>query len=145
MSRRTPTTTTPDQAEGWIRRLWRYMLRHRRSVFISLGAALAGSLCQVTVPLIARQIVDGVIVQKNSPLAPWLILLIALAAASFGFTYLRRYRGGRVALEALMADMARRMSSISRAPASAVWRASLAKTLAICAFSELRVVMLDIW
>ncbi|MCU1526238.1 MAG: transporter ATP-binding protein, partial [Frondihabitans sp.] len=88
--------TTP---EGWIRRLWRYMLRHRRSVIISLAAALLGSLCQVAVPLIARQIVDGVIIDKTSPLAPWLILLIALAAATFGFTYLRRYRGGRVALE----------------------------------------------
>jgi ATP-binding cassette subfamily B protein len=85
--------------EGWIRRLWRYMLRHRRSVIISLVAALLGSLCQVVVPLVARQIVDGVIVQKTSPLAPWLILLIVLAAATFGFTYLRRYRGGRVALE----------------------------------------------
>ncbi|GAA4265707.1 ABC transporter ATP-binding protein [Frondihabitans peucedani] len=85
--------------EGWIRRLWRYMLHHRTSVVISLAAALAGSLCQVFVPLIARQIVDGVIVEKSSPLAPWLILLIALAGATFGFTYLRRYRGGRVALE----------------------------------------------
>ncbi|HEY5230612.1 MAG TPA: ABC transporter ATP-binding protein, partial [Galbitalea sp.] len=84
---------------GWTRRLWQYMLRHRRSVFISLGAALAGSACQVVVPLIARQIVDGVIVAKTSPLLPWLALLVALAAATFGFTYLRRYRGGRVALE----------------------------------------------
>jgi ATP-binding cassette subfamily B protein len=87
------------RAEGWIRRLWRYMLRHRRSVVISLVAALLGSLCQVFVPLVARQIVDGVIVEKTSPLAPWLVLLLALAAATFGFTYLRRYRGGRVALE----------------------------------------------
>ncbi|RKR76689.1 ABC transporter ATP-binding protein [Frondihabitans australicus] len=99
VSRRARTTTTPDQAEGWIRRLWRYMLRHRRSVFISLGAALAGSLCQVAVPLVARQIVDGVIVEKTSPLMPWLVLLVALALATFCFTYLRRYRGGRVALE----------------------------------------------
>lgn len=90
---------TGTRPEGWIRRLWRYMLRHRRSLVISLVAALLGSLCQVLVPLIARQIVDSVIVAKTSPLAPWLILLIALAVATFGFTYLRRYRGGRVALE----------------------------------------------
>jgi ATP-binding cassette, subfamily B, bacterial len=86
-------------AEGWIRRLWRYMLRHRRSVIISLAAAMLGSLCQVVVPLVSRQIVDGVIIDKTSPLLPWLALLIALALATFGFTYLRRYRGGRVALE----------------------------------------------
>jgi ATP-binding cassette subfamily B protein len=84
---------------GWIRRLWQYMLRHRRSVVISLVAALLGSACQVVVPLVARQIVDGVIVAKTSPLLPWLALLIALAIATFGFTYLRRYRGGRVGLE----------------------------------------------
>src|SRR6202012_195951 len=87
------------QGPGWLRRLWRYMLKHRRSVLISLGAALVGSACQVVVPLIARQIVDGVIVAKTSPLLPWLGLLIALALATFGFAYLRRYRGGRVALE----------------------------------------------
>ncbi|BDZ51985.1 ABC transporter [Frondihabitans sucicola] len=91
--------TTAPTTEGWVRRLWRYMLRHRRSVVISLVAALFGSLCQVLVPLVARQIVDGVIVAKTSPLVPWLVLLIALAALTFGFTYLRRYRGGRVALE----------------------------------------------
>jgi ATP-binding cassette subfamily B protein len=84
---------------GWVRRLWRYMLRHRRSVVISLAAALLGSACQVIVPLVARQIVDNVIVAKSSPLLPWLILLVALAAATFGFAYLRRYRGGKVALE----------------------------------------------
>jgi ATP-binding cassette subfamily B protein len=93
------TTATDIASEGWIRRLWRYMLRHRRSVIISLVAALLGSLCQVAVPLVSRQIVDGVIIDRSSPLAPWLILLIALAVATFGFTYLRRYRGGRVALE----------------------------------------------
>jgi ATP-binding cassette subfamily B protein len=75
------------------------MLRHRRSVIISLSAALLGSACQVVVPLIARQIVDGVIVAHSSPLLPWLVLLVGLALATFGFTYLRRYRGGRVALE----------------------------------------------
>jgi ATP-binding cassette, subfamily B, bacterial len=93
------TAERPQRQAGWVRRLWIYMLRHRRSVFISLGAALLGSACQVVVPLIARQIVDGVIVAKTSPLLPWLVLLVLLALATFGFTYLRRYRGGRVALE----------------------------------------------
>jgi ATP-binding cassette subfamily B protein len=96
-----PDESLPEESlpDGWVRRLWRYMLRHRRSVIISLGAALLGSLCQVVVPLIARQIVDGVIIAGSSPLIPWLGLLIALSAATFGFAYLRRYRGGKVALE----------------------------------------------
>jgi ATP-binding cassette subfamily B protein len=75
------------------------MLRHRRSLIIALSAAVLGSACQTLTPLVARQIVDGVILSKSSPLWPWLLLLVGLAAAAFGFAYLRRYRGGRVALE----------------------------------------------
>ncbi|RFA21865.1 ABC transporter ATP-binding protein [Subtercola boreus] len=75
------------------------MLRHRRSLYLSLGAALLGSACQVVVPLVARQIVDNVILVPDAPLLPWLGLLIALAAVTFAFTYVRRYHGGQVALE----------------------------------------------
>ena len=75
------------------------MLRHRRDVILSVGAAVLGGVCQTAVPLVARQIVDGVILRRNSALWPWLLLLVGLAAASFAFAYVRRYRGGRVALE----------------------------------------------
>jgi ATP-binding cassette subfamily B protein len=74
------------------------MLRHRRDVLLSLGAAMLGSVAQTAVPLVARQIVDGVILAHTSPLWPWLVLLVSLAAASFAFAYIRRYRGGRAAL-----------------------------------------------
>src|ERR1700730_7538680 len=75
------------------------MLRHRRDAVLSVGAAVLGSVCQTAVPLVARQIVDGVILSSTAALWPWLLLLVAFAAASFGFAYVRRYRGGRVALE----------------------------------------------
>ncbi len=75
------------------------MLRHRRDVVLSVGAAVLGSVCQTAVPLVARQIVDAVILTRTSALWPWLLLLVGLAAASFAFAYIRRYRGGRVALE----------------------------------------------
>jgi ATP-binding cassette subfamily B protein len=75
------------------------MLRHRRDVVLSVGAAVLGSVCQTAVPLVARQIVDAVILTRTSALWPWLLLLVGLAAASFAFAYVRRYRGGRVALE----------------------------------------------
>ncbi len=90
---------TDEKTPGWLGRLWDYMLRHRRGVIISFGAALLGSATQVFVPLVARQIVDNVIVAKNSPLLPWLVLLLMLSLFTFGFAYLRRYRGGKVALE----------------------------------------------
>ena len=87
-----------SEQPGWIRRLLHYVLQHRADVVIALAAAVLGSACQTVVPLIARQIVDNVIVAHNSPLWPWLVLLIALAGLSFALAYLRRYRGGRVAL-----------------------------------------------
>jgi ATP-binding cassette subfamily B protein len=88
---------TPDKP-GWVRRLWSYMMLHRTDLMLAVSAAVLGSVCQTIVPLIERQIVDGVVVSHTSSLWPWLVLLLALAAASFGFLYLRRYRGGRVAL-----------------------------------------------
>jgi ATP-binding cassette subfamily B protein len=65
---------------------------------MSLVAAVLGSACQTIVPLIERQIVDNVILRHTSPLWPWLVALVVLAAAAFGFAYVRRYRGGRVGL-----------------------------------------------
>ncbi len=91
---------TPPQpiAAGWIRRLWGYLMRHRRDVVLALAAAVLGSAFQSVVPLIARQIVDNVIVAHRSALWPWLVILLVSALATFGLAYVRRYRGGRVAL-----------------------------------------------
>ncbi len=83
---------------GWVRRLWGYMVRHRRDLALAMGAAVLGSACQVVVPLVERQIVDNVIVSRTSALWPWLLGLVLLAAAAFGLAYIRRYRGGRVGL-----------------------------------------------
>lgn len=91
--------TEPLPGRGWVHRLWGYMMRHRRNVVLSLSGALIGALCQTIVPLVARQIVDNVIVRHTSPLWPWLVLLGALAAVIFGSAHVRRYRGGQVALE----------------------------------------------
>ena len=83
---------------GWVRRLWGYMLLHRRDLLLALAAAGLSSVCLTIVPLIERQIVDTVIVTHTSSLWPWLVCLILLSLASFGFSYIRRYRGGRMAL-----------------------------------------------
>jgi ATP-binding cassette subfamily B protein len=73
-------------------------MRHRRNVVLAVGAALVGSGSQVLVPLIARQIVDNVIVRRRDSLWPWLLVLFAAAAVTFALSYVRRYRGGQVAL-----------------------------------------------
>ncbi|MHB1770410.1 MAG: ABC transporter ATP-binding protein [Acidimicrobiales bacterium] len=81
-----------------MRRLSHQVFQHKRDVVLALLAALLGSTCQTVVPLVEREIVDGVIVRHTSPLWIWLAVLVALAAVAFGAAYVRRYRGGRVAL-----------------------------------------------
>ncbi|MCW2546797.1 MAG: transporter transrane region, partial [Mycobacterium sp.] len=83
---------------GWLRRLAGYLLLHKRNVILSLSAALLGSASQTAVPLIARQIIDNVIIARSSALWPWLVLLLGVAVVTFGLAYVRRYRGGQVAL-----------------------------------------------
>ncbi|HEX3874014.1 MAG TPA: ABC transporter transmembrane domain-containing protein, partial [Solirubrobacteraceae bacterium] len=89
----------PPPPTGWIRRLATYARAHRRDVVLALAATVLGSACQTVVPLIEREIVDRVILRQSSPLWPWLTLLLVLAAASFGFAYLRRYHGAMVGLK----------------------------------------------
>ncbi|GAA4162004.1 ABC transporter ATP-binding protein [Gryllotalpicola daejeonensis] len=93
------TQTAEPQPINWVARLWSYVLRHRTGLYLALGAALLGSGAQVLTPLVARQIVDTVIGHHRGSLWVWLAILIALAAANFFLARLRRYRGGKVALE----------------------------------------------
>jgi ATP-binding cassette, subfamily B, bacterial len=88
----------PRAGDGWLRRLVGYVLRHKRDVYVSFGAAVLGAACQAGAPLLERQIVDGVIVERSESLLPWLIALVLVAAGAFLGAHLRRYRGGKVAI-----------------------------------------------
>ena len=83
----------------WVRRLWGYAARHRREVYLSLTGAVIGGISQTVVPLAERQIVDRVIVSRSSALWPWLALMGLTSLIGFGMSYLRRYNGGKVALQ----------------------------------------------
>jgi ATP-binding cassette subfamily B protein len=74
------------------------MFVYRADMAVSMSASVVSSVLQTAVPLIARQIIDNVILHHASPLWPWLTLLFATAAGRFLFAYLRRYRGSKVAL-----------------------------------------------
>ncbi|WBB64646.1 ABC transporter ATP-binding protein [Streptomyces sp. WMMC500] len=97
----TPPGQTPSRSapEGWARRLLRHCLRYRRNVLLSLGASLAGMGIMALVPLIPKLIIDDVIVSGDRPLAPWAALMVLAALAVYGLTYVRRYYGGRLALD----------------------------------------------
>ena len=86
-------------APGWVRRLVGYMLRHRADMVVSFGAAVAGTVIASFAPIIQKVIVDDVIVEGDRPLAPWLVLLVLSGIARFALAYVRRFRGGRIALD----------------------------------------------
>ncbi|MFI9200242.1 ABC transporter ATP-binding protein [Streptomyces sp. NPDC053048] len=88
-----------DTGQGWARRLAGYCWRYRGAVLLALGSSLAGMAVMALVPLIPKLIIDDVIGSGERPLAPWATLLIVAAVVVYGLTYLRRYYGGRLALD----------------------------------------------
>ncbi|MFC7220093.1 ABC transporter ATP-binding protein [Streptomyces polyrhachis] len=68
-------------------------------MLLSLGASLAGMAIMGLVPLIPKLIIDDVIVGGDRPLAPWAGLMVLAAVVVYGLTYVRRYYGGRLALD----------------------------------------------
>jgi ATP-binding cassette subfamily B protein len=97
-SRPTPQPA-PKEAGGWVRRMAPFLMAHKRNVFTAFGVAIVGQGITALGPLWSKTIVDDVIVNHRRPLAPWLTLLVLTGVASFGLAFVRRYAGGRVALD----------------------------------------------
>ncbi len=89
----------PTRKLGWIRRLAPWLRPHRRKVILAFGGALFGSALTAIEPVVARQIIDNVIIARRSSLAPWLAILVTTAVLGFGAGYVRRFVGGRVSLD----------------------------------------------
>ncbi|MEQ7128122.1 ABC transporter ATP-binding protein [Actinopolymorpha sp. B11F2] len=81
----------------WWRRLWAYCRAHPTTIFLSLLGGIGGTVIPAFTPLVVRQVVDEVILAHRSPLAPWLILLVAAGVARFGLSMLRRYYASQLA------------------------------------------------
>ncbi|SCF90281.1 ABC transporter ATP-binding protein [Streptomyces sp. Ncost-T10-10d] len=87
------------QAPGWARRLIGYAWRYRRNVLLALGSSLAGMAVMALVPLITKVIIDDVVGDHTRSLAVWTGLLVVAAVLVYMSTYIRRYYGGRLALD----------------------------------------------
>ncbi|WP_240135530.1 ABC transporter ATP-binding protein [Streptomyces sp. MUM 178J] len=85
--------------QGWARRLTGYAWRYRRNVVLALGSSLAGMAVMALVPLITKVVIDDVIGAGTRSLAVWTGLLLAAAVVVYVLTYIRRYYGGRLALD----------------------------------------------
>ena len=94
-------SASPESA-SWIRRLLGYCLAHRFDLFSAFGAALAGSLVSVSVPLVLKHVIDIVAGSSTGPRAsirPWVLVLVAAALLQYGLTFLRRFTAGRLSLD----------------------------------------------
>ena len=89
----------PGGEAGWIRRLAVYCWRFKRDVIISLGGSVLYTATALLIPLLQRSIIDNVIITRRDSVWPLAIGLAAAAVAGFIGVYLRRYRGGKMALD----------------------------------------------
>ncbi|MFD7970835.1 ABC transporter ATP-binding protein [Streptomyces clavifer] len=87
------------EPSGWGRRLTGYAWRYRSNVLLALGSSLAGMAVMALVPLITKVIIDDVVVDHTRSLGVWTGLLIGAAVLVYIATYIRRYYGGRLALD----------------------------------------------
>ncbi|MFB8104466.1 ABC transporter ATP-binding protein [Streptomyces sp. CS065A] len=90
---------TGAEQQGWGRRLTGYAWRYRRNVVLALGSSLAGMAVMALVPLITKVIIDDVVTDHTRSLAVWTGLLLGAAVLVYIATYIRRYYGGRLALD----------------------------------------------
>ncbi|WP_264201639.1 ABC transporter ATP-binding protein [Streptomyces antimicrobicus] len=90
---------TADRTQGWARRLAGYTWRYKLNVLLALGSSLAGMAVMALVPLVTKVIIDDVIEDGTRPMGPWAGLLVGAAVLVYVLTYIRRYYGGRLALD----------------------------------------------
>ncbi|MDF9813352.1 ABC transporter ATP-binding protein [Streptomyces sp. SPB162] len=109
------TSAKVEPEQGWLRRLVGYCWRYRRNVLLALGASLGGMAVTALVPLVPKLIIDDVVVAHDRPLLPWAIVLMVAAVAVYVLTYVRRFYGGRLALDVqhdLRSDMFRSLTRL---------------------------------
>ncbi|WP_426403596.1 ABC transporter ATP-binding protein [Streptomyces sp. R-07] len=88
-----------EKQQGWARRLAGYAWRYKANTLLALGSSLLGMAVLALVPLVTKVIIDDVIGTKTRDLGVWTGLLIGAAVLVYVLTYVRRYYGGRLALD----------------------------------------------
>jgi ATP-binding cassette, subfamily B, bacterial len=96
---RGPGGQAEARQDGWLRRLTAYCWRYRRNFVLALTGAVLATVFTAIIPLFQRDIVDNVIVAHSRSIWPLAVALLAIAAANFGATFMRRYAGGRLSLD----------------------------------------------
>jgi ATP-binding cassette subfamily B protein len=89
----------PSNEARWLQRLAGYCWRFKRDVIIALAGAILYTVATLTIPLLQRDVIDNVIVAHKQSVWPLAIGLLIAAVANFFGVYMRRYRGGKMALD----------------------------------------------
>ncbi|HEY7593737.1 MAG TPA: ABC transporter ATP-binding protein, partial [Actinophytocola sp.] len=90
---------TVDPSRGWIRRLSAACWRHRRLVLLALVSSVIGVGFQAAGPLLVKFVVDDAVAGRTDGLG-WLVTaLVLMELLTFGSAFVRRYFGGRLALD----------------------------------------------
>ena len=84
---------------GWLRRLISWIAPHKRDAFVAFGAAIGGTVIAAFAPLVQKIVVDDVIPHPSRSIWPWLTLLVIFGVMRFGLAFVRRFWGGRIALD----------------------------------------------
>nr|WP_245572453.1 ABC transporter ATP-binding protein [Actinokineospora enzanensis] len=88
-----------NSSPGWIRRLATACWQHRALVLLSLVASVVGVGFQAVGPLLTKFVVDDAVAGRTNRLG-WLVAALAgLELLTFAGAFLRRYVGGRLALD----------------------------------------------
>ncbi|MHB9753666.1 ABC transporter ATP-binding protein [Streptomyces sp. BYX5S] len=87
------------EQRGWAKRLAGYAWRYPKDVVLALGASLGGMGVMALVPLITKVIIDDVIGDHSRSMGAWAGALIGAAVVVYVLAFVRRYYGGRLALD----------------------------------------------
>ncbi|MFC6090231.1 ABC transporter ATP-binding protein [Saccharothrix lopnurensis] len=88
-----------DNPDGWIKRLAQACWQHRGLVVWSVLAAVVGVGLQAVGPLLIKAAVDDAVAGRTDRLAGLAVVLVGLELLTFGSAFVRRYLGGRLAVD----------------------------------------------
>ncbi|HEX6353627.1 ABC transporter ATP-binding protein [Actinophytocola sp.] len=84
---------------GWVRRLSAACWRHRRLVVLSVASSVIGVGFQAAGPVLVKLVVDDAVAGTTTRIA-WLVAaLVLMELSTFATAFVRRYLGGRLALD----------------------------------------------
>ncbi|ONI83642.1 ABC transporter ATP-binding protein [Saccharothrix sp. ALI-22-I] len=86
-------------SDGWIRRLATACWKHRALVVWSVLAAVVGVGLQAVSPLLIKVAVDDAIAGRTDRLTWLAVALVGLELLTFGTAFVRRFLGGRLAVD----------------------------------------------